>query len=76
MKILEKIGRLVRSAVQARQHLAEIVEGTANQSRLLSDKLGEVIAALDKSAAHPQGRAKPVIEYQSALWPSNEPMPR
>jgi predicted O-methyltransferase YrrM len=65
MKMFENLGRLLRSPLQATQHLAQIVQGTANQSRLLNDKLEEIIAALDNQQHNLNVKLSAIIEYQS-----------
>ncbi len=47
MNLLEKAKIVLRSPVEATRLLAQLVQGTANQSRLLNDRMREVIAALD-----------------------------
>ena len=52
MSLLENIKRIVVSINKAAQHLAEIVSGTANQSRIINDKFDSVISSSESSSEH------------------------
>lgn len=62
MSFRDTLRRLFGNANKSTQYLAEIVSGTANQSRLINDKLNETMSGVDGQTRQLCGKLDAVIE--------------
>jgi SAM-dependent methyltransferase len=67
MKFVEVLRRIIRNTDKSVQLLDKTAEGIDNQSRLISDKLREVIVGLDNQSRLLDDELRAIIQCQKAL---------